>query len=349
MKSCFFRSLIALPLFFAQIVLGQTPSSPRIAPEQIEQELEDAEGQYEQALKLFNPWYTGPLITPSATMVPPGHAMWQPYIYFTDNYSTFNKERKSVNTPNTFFIKAQPVILQIGATPSVDLGVVMSTVAQWKQGRFSGGFQDMTVQIGFLISQQTPYAPQIKFTLGEVFPTGNYQNLDGNNLGLDGTGGGSWTTAFNLTLAKLFFWNTLHPLNTRISFGYTVPTPTTVHGFNSYGGGYGTKGTVAPGNNFNVDLGMELSINQPWVVALDVAYTCSGKTRFSGISGTTTPGGDVPASVGGGYSDQLSFAPAVEYNFSSTMGLLGGVWFSAYGRNAPNFVSAVFTWYWFFP
>ncbi len=343
------KNFFLIFLALAQGLFGQDSSPERIPPEQIEQELVDAEAQYAKALKLFNPWYTGPLITPSATMVPPGYTNWQPYIYFTDNYNVFNSKRESVSAPNTFIVKTQPVILQIGITPSVDTGISMGTVAQWKKGQFSGGFQDMTLQIGFLISKQTPYAPQVKFTLGEVLPTGNYQNLDPDNLGLDATGGGVWSTAFNLTFGKLFFWNTLHPFNTRVSFGYSVPTPTEVRGFNAYGGGYGTKGRVHPGNNFNVDLGLELSINQPWVVALDVAYTCSNRTTFSGSSGTTTSGGNILAAVGSSYSDQLSFAPAVEYNFSDKMGLLGGLWFTTYGRSAPNFISGVFTWYWFFP
>src|SRR5271169_1609577 len=77
-------------------------------PEEIQEELNEAEHQYEHALKLFNPWYTGPLITPSATMVAPGYAMWQPYIYFTDTYANYDNHRHVVDRPNLFSIKVQP-------------------------------------------------------------------------------------------------------------------------------------------------------------------------------------------------------------------------------------------------
>lgn len=353
MNRLFFLFFLPLVLLAQQADLhfiGQKVNEhQRVPPEQIEKELAEAEAQYEHALKLFNPWYTGPLITPSATMVPPGKAMWQPYLYLTDTYGAFNEDREWVDTPNAFSAQAYPVIVQVGVTPSVDTTVIMSTVANWKKDQFSGGFNDTTLQIGFLIQRETIHVPKAKFVIGQSFPTGKYQHLDPKNIGLDATGAGAWKTSFNLTFGKVILWNTLHPVNTRISMGYTIPTNVKVHNFNAYGGGYGTNGTVRPGNTFNVDMGLELSINQPWVVALDLVYNCTNRTKFSGNPGTTTPDGPIPASNTSGYSDQFSLAPAVEYNFNDSMGLVAGAWFTVYGRNASNFVSGIFSWYWFFP
>lgn len=337
-------------LFLAPLALrAQQVQDQSIPPEQIEEELTQAEQQYQHALELFNPWYTGPLLTPSASMVPPGYALLQPYLFFTDNYGAFNEDRERVDAPNRFSISPQPVFLEIGITPSVDTSIFMGTIASWQQGEFSGGFQDINIKLGFLINKQGLYAPQAKFSIGQSFPTGAYNRLDPDNLGLDATGAGAWETSFTLTIAKLILWNTLHPVNTRISFGYTVSTPIKVENFNAYGGGYGTRGTVHPGNSFSADLGIEVSINEPWVVALDMVYNCTNRTTFSGAPGTTTPRGPIPASVGSGFSDQLSFAPAIEYNFSDSMGLIGGFWFTVYGRNASNFISGIFSWYWVFP
>ena len=344
------RLFLFLLLPFA-LAAQQTQARPqqKIPPEQIERELAEAEAQYDHALSLFNPWYTGPLITPSATMVPPGSAMWQPYIYFTDNYGAFDEDRKWVDAPNRFIVQTQPIILQVGVTPSVDTTLIMGTVARWQQDKFSGGFSDTLVQLGFLVTKQTLWAPKAKFTVGQSFPTGKYKNLDPSNLGLDGTGIGAYATTFTLTFGKVLFWATDHPMNTRLSMGYTVPTSVKVTNFNAYGGGYGTNGTVHPGNSFNIDLGLELSINQPWVAALDLVYNCSNSTSFNGNPGTTTPGGATPASSTGPFNDQFSLAPAIEYNFNENMGILWGVWFTVYGRNAPNFVSGIFSWYWEFP
>ncbi len=320
-------------------------SQPYVSPEEVQAQLTEAEAQYNHALELFNPWYTGPLITPSASMVAPGHVIWQPYIFFTDTYGAFDEDRKRVDTPNSFQIQVQPVIVQTGITPSVDATVVMSTVANWKQGEFGGGFNDINLQLGFLIQKQGLWIPGAKFSITQSFPTGKFKNLDPDDLGLDATGAGAWKTQFSLVFSKLIFWNTLHPFNTRVAFQYTLPTVVEVSNFNAYGGGFGTHGTVRPGNSFAVDLGLEVSINQPWVIALDVVYSCQNSTNFHGKLGTTTKGGSTPASVGGGFNDSLSLAPAVEYNYSGSMGLLGGVWFTVYGRNTGNFVSGIFSWY----
>ena len=41
-------------------------------PQQIQQELNQAEKDFQRAKEMFVPWYTGPLVTPSASMMPPG-------------------------------------------------------------------------------------------------------------------------------------------------------------------------------------------------------------------------------------------------------------------------------------
>ncbi len=315
-------------------------------PEEIQQELNRAQAQYEHALKLFNPWYTGPLITPSATMVPPGWAMWQPYIYFTDTYANYDVHRHVVKRPNLFSVKVQPVIVQVGVTPSVDATIIMSAVENWCKGHSGGGFNDITAAVGFLINKESLYVPKFKFTVSQSFPTGKYQHLSHNGLGLDGTGAGAWQTSFTFAAGKVIFWNTLHPVNTRFAFTATLSTPVHVRNFNAYGGGFKTSGSVHPGNAYSADLGIEVSITQPWVAALDIVYNWQNTTSFHGKRGFNADG--TPASVGTGYNDQLSLAPAIEYNINENMGLLGGVWFTVYGRNAGDFVSGIFTWYWFF-
>jgi len=316
------------------------------SPEEIQQELNEAQARFDHALKLFNPWYTGPLITPSATMVAPGWVMSQPYIYFTDTYANYNARRHVVDRPNLFSLKVQPIILEVGVTPSVDTTLIMSAQENWSKGHSGGGFNDVIMAVGFLIQQQSLYVPKMKFSISQSFPTGKYQHLSHNGLALDGTGAGAWQTSFTFAIGKLLFWNTLHPMNTRFAFTGTLSTPVHVRNFNVYGGGFGTSGTVHPGNAYNADLGLELSITQPWVIALDIVYNWQNKTSFHGKSGFNADG--TPASVGGGYSDQLSLAPAVEYNFNENMGILWGLWFTVYGRSAPDFVSGIFSWYWYF-
>ena len=84
-----------LPLFlmtsFYLFSADQTP----VPHEIIEKELKSAEEEFREAKKMFNPWYTGPLLTPSAHILPPGYFNIQPYLFLTNNYARFNQSGKS--------------------------------------------------------------------------------------------------------------------------------------------------------------------------------------------------------------------------------------------------------------
>jgi hypothetical protein len=76
-----------------------------------------------------------------------------------------------------------------------------------------------------------------------------------------------------------------HWLSTTFSAQYTVNTPVNVHGFNTYGGGFGTNGKALPGNSFQGIASFELTLNKNWVLALDNVYTHTDETQFFGIPG----------------------------------------------------------------
>lgn len=336
--------LLLFPLALcAQYYQGQG----HMTPEQIEEQLDEAEAEFERAKQMFNPWYTGPLITPSASMMPPANGNIQPYIFIADNYAQFNEDRQSISLPDNLIQLNTSVVIQTGITDTVDFLVVPAALVNWQNDQTGGGFQDLSATIGFLINKQTPYTPQVKFTIAQSFPTGKYQNLSFNGLNLNSTGAGAYSTQFGLVFGKLFFWTTQHPLNTRLFLGYKVSTSVHVENFNTYGGGFRTRGTVRPGNNFAADLGLEVSLSQRWVFATDIVYTATNLTKFSGNPGVTAAG--TPASVGGGYSDNLSIAPAIEYNWSDSAGFIGGAYFSVYGRNSLNFAQAVLSVTYSFP
>ncbi len=335
--------LISLLLTIPFLLQAQT--TPK-SPQEIQAELDSAQHQLDQAKKMFNPWYTGPLLTPSASMVPPGFGMVQPYVFLAGNYARYNQNRNAESIPNLIQLKSSN-ILQFGVTKTVDFLISLNASGQWQSGEQGGGFDDIPATIGFLVYSETPYVPQIKFTIQETFPTGRYQHLSSNGLALSGVGQGSYQTQFGLGFGKLMFWSTQHPVNTRLFLGYNIATPVHVKGFNSYGGGHNTNGTVKPGSTFIVDWGIECTITQRWVFALDVAYTAQNRTKFNGKPGTLSKG--APATVGGGYNDNLSLAPAIEYNWSDSLGVVAGAWFSVYGRNSLAYAQGIFSVYWMFP
>ena len=170
-------------------------------------------------------------------------------------------------------------------------------------------------------------------------PSGKYRNLDPKKLGTDAGGSGSFKPIVELVVARLFKFSNIHFLSSRIAFTYTIPTPVHLVGFNAYGGGIGTDGTVYPAQDFTADLGLEYSLTKNWVLALDVIGYWKGKDRFSGQSGMTSQG--LPATNTNSAKILYSVAPAIEYNWSANLGVIGGVWFPVIGKNASQFFSAM--------
>lgn len=315
-------------------------------PAELNQKLVEAEHEFDQAKEIFNPWYTGPLLTPSASMMPPGYGNLQPYVFASGTYGSYNAQRTTIDIPSIIQVKSSNIVF-FGVTDTLDINTVISAFGQWQQGHSGGGLADLPITIGFPICKQSLYFPQIKFTIQELFPTGRYQHLNSNGLALGATGQGSYQTTFGLALAKLLFWSTQHPTNVRLFMGYTIPTNVHVRGFNAYGGGFETNATVHPGHTFSTDLGLEFSITQSWVLACDVVYTTSNRTTFSGVQGQHADGSLAP--LGNGSNDNLSLAPAVEYSWSNNIGILGGAWFSVYGRNSSAFAQGIISICWTFP
>lgn len=335
-----FFSILLLPL----TLLAQTQHR---TPQQIEQELQAAEAQFKRAQEMFSPWYTGPLITPGASMMPPGNGNTQPYIFVTDTYAAFNKDRESIGFVSNQIQLQSTANIQTGITDNMDINVSVAGFGNWQFDHSGGGFGDMGVTLGFLIYKQTRYVPQAKFTVSETFPTGKYKNLNNNGYRLDGVGAGAYATQFGLAFSKVILWTTKHPMNLRCFFGYKLSTVVDVSGFNSYGGGFGCEGRVRPGNTFSADFGYEISLTQSWVAAIDVVYTATNETKFHGNPGTLATG--APSGVGGPYSDNLSLAPAIEYNWNPNLGLIAGAWFSVYGRSSGNFASGIVSLTYSFP
>jgi hypothetical protein len=308
------------------------------SPQEIQKELDDAEAQYKDALEMFNPWYSGPLLTGSSSMMPPGSANVQPYIFVTDNYARFDEHNRSHSIPDLLQVNPQ-FLIQAGVTNWMDVVLGLQTLTSWQSHQNSGGFGDMSLTIGFPLLRQTPYLPGIKITFAETFPTGKYDHLSSTKLGTDSTGAGVYQTAFGLAISKVVFWSFKHPMNLRATLNYAFSTTAHVKGFNSYGGGFGTHAKVRPGNAFRANIGIEYSFTQRWVFANDFVYSNNCRTTFSGDPGTNADGS--PAGLGGQSNYLFSWAPALEYNPTPNLGFVAGVWVSLYGRNALNFVSGI--------
>lgn len=333
------KTLIGLFLLVSACVCAQSEQQqPHKSPQEIQQELDRAEAQYNRSLKIFNPYYQGPLLTPGASITPLGYGNIQGYVFVQDTYAAFNEDRHSVELKSSLINLNPAVYLSFGITPTMDGNLTIQGSENWQFDHTGGGFGDLGFTVGFPILVQKRYIPAIKFSVSETFPTGKYQHLD--KFGLNSTGGGTYQTKFAISTAKLILWTTQHPVALRWYFGYSLSTTVKVADVNSYGGGPGTRGTVRPGNSFSTDLGIEVAITQRWIFCTDFVYKATNRTKFHGR--TTVP-------VGNGSSDNLSIAPGFEYSWNPNLGILVGAWFSVYGRNSGNFATGIFSVSYSFP
>lgn len=281
------------------------------------------------------PWFTGPLLTPSASVIPFGHVNFQPYIYFIPFTATYNERWHKVAQPNFYSMLSQNFVM-IGIAPRIEFRFIPQLFYQFTQGVRSTEIGDLPIALGFQLLNDSPYnwTPAIKLSVKNICPTGRYQKLNPKKLGTDGAGAGSWTPSISLGVSKLFFLSNGKFFSLRGYAEYATPCRTSVKGVNVYGGTFDTDGKVYPGNTLICEMGMELSITRNWVFAADINYTHKNKTKFFGNAGTF-------GIVGRPSSEQVSFAPAIEYNWNINVGIITGAWISLAGRNSSCFRSAV--------
>ncbi len=323
---------------------SQSKNPPPISV--VEAQLADAQAEFDQAKKEFNPWYSGPLLTGSAHVMPLGYANIQPYVFATVNHGRFDKGRHSRDINTLLFINPLSII-QFGVVKDVDMAITFAGVWQQQNDVSSGGFADLPVQLGIGLAQEGPYVPAVKIYLSESFPTGKYEKGKAQNEGLDLVGNGSFITSLSLNMSKVVWWMFGHPQQFRFTTKYDLyPSKINVKGLNSYGGTPDTNGQVTRGRGISANLGYEASITRRWVYATDIAYTYNNKSTFKGNPGTRPDGSK--AKIGDPSSDSISIAPAIEYNQGPNFGIVAGVWFSVYGRNTSDFISGIFTFQWTF-
>jgi hypothetical protein len=285
------------------------------------------------------PWFTGPIIAPSGHVIPFGHANIEPYFYTNVATGAYNSHWKSHSTPNFYNLLTQ-VPIQIGIVPNWDFQFAPQFSWNHIDGASHWALNDLPFAFDYQLVNDVfgEWWPAIKLSFKASIPWGKYQKLNPNDKGTDDGGSGSWNPGLGLTFSHLYHFTGVHFLSARLAFGYTVPNAVHVKGFNAYGGGHHTHGTVYPGYVFNSDIGLEYSLTQRWALALDIYYQHNNHTRFSGHKGSTD---GVPNSIGGPSSEQFSLAPAIEYNWSINLGIIAGVWFSVAGRNTADFINGV--------
>lgn len=293
-----------------------------------------------EVVPIYELWLTGPLLAPTPVNLDPGHPSLEPSITIFDFYGSYDTHWK-LHTGDAVIALNLFVDFQFAFTKNTGVEIQAGAFSNFQHGKNSTHFEDTAVLLGFQLAhdKKDSWVPDVRFIIEEIFPTGNFQKFDPDKVDIEATGEGSFQTGPVLAFQKLFYFPKSF-LTLRGSVGYFFPTPVKVKGFNTFGGGFGTKGRVKVGQTLLSYFSGEYSFSQRWVFAFDTQILFQGTSTFSGKAGVDASG--LPADVGNPWLFQLSFAPQIEYNFSATMGIIGGLWFSLFGRNSDAFGSAFF-------
>ena len=287
---------------------------------------------------LYQPFWTGSLLSRSGKVVDPGHYNIEPYFFDEEFYSLYDKHWNLHTAPHLTSLRSL-TISYIGLVDRVDFIVDPRVHYNRSQGRSSIHLADTTLGFGYQLikEEEKTWVPYVRLIIEETLPTGKFDNLNPNKLGTDATGTGAYGTTIGVSIQKLYILDNRHPLRMRFNAFITGFGKVRVKGFNTFGGGFGTHGAVHVGDIFEAILAAEYSLTQNWVFAIDLGYLHTGRTSFRGFPGITATG--ALATVGNPSSEVFSLAPAVEYNFNKHVGIIGGIWFSLAGRNVPAFIN----------
>lgn len=264
---------------------------------------------------LNDAWWTGPILAASGATLPRGHSLIEPYFY-----DVRGKHSNSFGT-SSYVLYGLTDGLTVGLIPAGGYNMV------------SNGLNSSSVEMGdvTLLAQhrltqfhEGSWVPTSGAVVEEMFPTGKYDQLG--NRPSNGLGAGAYTTTLGFYPQTYFWLPNGRILRMRFDVTQTFSTNVKVEGVSVYGTGAGFSGNAKPGNSFFADPAWEYSLTRNWVLALDATYRHSWNTRVTGYNSSVPGCGQNPAivSMNTGTSEAFAFAPAIEYNMKSNLGVILG-------------------------
>jgi hypothetical protein len=163
-------------------------------------------------------------------------------------------------------------------------------------------------------------------------PTAKYDRL-GARLS-DGLGTGAYTTTVTFNTQTYFWMPNGHILRMHFNVSNGFSTHANVQDASVYGTVTGFRGHASPGGSVFVDVAWEYSLTRKWVPALDIIYLHDDKTRVTGYDALSTSNAHAKGiRLNSGSSGGFGFAPAMEYNWKATAGVIFGARVIAPGHN----------------
>ena len=285
---------------------------------------------------LSDAWWTGPVAAAGAGTLPPGHLLFEPYFY--DVRAGHSHSMGS----SAFVVYGVADRIAMGFIPVV--GYNKPSVGQ-SSSRVGLGDVSMLAQYRLTQFHEGSWMPIVSVLAEETFPTGKYDRLGSRPS--DGFGAGAYTTTLSIYSQTYFWMPNGRILRTRLDLSQAFSAHATVRDVSVYGTASGFRGTARPGSSFFADASGEYSVTKNWVLALDVNYGQHGSTNVRGddilhaVAGGNAPGNAPSVAMSSGWSDAVGFIPAVEYNRTSTVGVIFGVRRIMPGKNSAGSVTPV--------
>ncbi len=282
-------------------------------------------------------WWTGPMLANSAATLPRGHFLLEPYLYdaIADHNFDGNGARRRAARSNGF---GSLTYILYGLTDRVAVGLIPTAgfVAVSDGPNSSGvGLGDAGLLAQYRLTQVRAGSsmPTVSIAVQETFPTGRFDRLGDHPS--DGVGAGAYTTALSLYTQTYFWLPNGRILRMRVNGTQAFSSAVQVEDVSVYGTGPDFRGRAMPGSSSFVDASWEYSATRRWVIATDVTYRRARTTRVTGYGAADSNVGGIPPSVtvDSGASDAWGVAPAIEFNWTSRIGVLVGARVMVAGRN----------------
>ncbi len=290
---------------------------------------------------LSEAWWTGPLLAPNAATLPKGHFYFEPYLYDAMPYAALDSGGRAHPTPygNDF---GSLTYINYGLTDRLTVGMIPNFgYDRPADGPASSGpgVGDLTLQAQYRLTplDARSAVPIASINVQETLPVGRYDHLGRSS---DGFGSGAHTTTLSAYFMSYFWLPNGRILRARLDLSYAIPGPVSVEDRSVYGTPSGFRGRASPGDAVYGDLAFEYSVTRHWVLACDFWLQEDGNTRVAGsVAG---PDGRISGFArDSGVGRKLYVAPALEYNFSSRLGVIFGVRVLSAGRNETATVTPV--------
>jgi hypothetical protein len=297
-------------------------SAAAAAPTRIEKPSRQTSDNRQQ---LGEAWWTGPMLANNASTLPRGHFLVEPYLY--DEISPHTSGLGSL----TYIEYGLANRFTIGLIPT--FGYNKSSDGPSSTGV---GVGDVTVLAQYRLTQFHEHhkLPTISFMVQETFPSGKYDQLGARPS--NGLGAGAYTTTLALNSQSYFWMPNGRILRMRLNATQSLSTYANVAGVSVYDTLTGFQGHAKPGPSTFVDAAWEYSLTRNWVLALDATYRHTNNTRITGQDPAQSPPN---IQLNSGSSDAIGFAPALEYNWKPTIGVLIGTRIIALGHNTPTTIT----------